>query len=442
MKNRLFRIKTSALFFIVVLLSGAFAYFKWQRQKPSNIIALSVCSLRKDVFSVYSQKPKEFYIDSLAERSIVLKQAISSDGVRGLSRYLIKILANEQSFKNYELINGENEAVIRLTRFDDPEAYFNSLEKKVSTALKSKKPFLLFPHIEYLHFPFAENEDAELDAYLLSQKSLSKTELSQRLPFFLALVPYDKLVNLYPFYFKPLPAPDALSFAFDTFKNPSSLLMWKNSVNFSDDRKLLLKFYYKKLKILDSYLEKFLSARENDSIIYLVGCHGQPFLEQKEFLHGNAIDEGTANIPAFIHFGGMKEKKEITYQTSMEKIVQTIESLAIHNLPETEFFKKARENLKEEIILQFDCRGQRFAIRNDGLSKYVQDFATGNKEFYDLTKDPDMLQNKVDELSSEQLSFYEKNLYKLFTDRLSSDDETLPQTGYCPYQIQLQKKGK
>ncbi|MDD4973894.1 MAG: hypothetical protein PHY93_06060 [Bacteriovorax sp.] len=406
--------------------------------------------MRKDELSIFTQSRtlgnKNKYLDSLGEHSIVLNQAISYDGVRGMSRYLLSALNNNSIIRNdYIFINDINQLGIsknidimnRLSRYDDQGRYFKKLEFKIQKALSDEKPFILFSHIEFLHFPFANLSDPELLNYLNRQKNISTKDLNERLPFFLALVPYDGLSKTFLNFFKPLSFSDSLSYGFKVFKDPVSLNKWKQNPSFANDIKVLRKFYKTRLNTLDTYLENFLKPREMDSFIYLVGCHGQPFLEQGEFLHGNGIDEGVANIPAFIHMPKMKERINLNQQVGMISIANTIKELVNQKLENDKFVNYAKQELEEKIILQFDCRGQRFAIRYDGKSKYVQDFATGKKEFYNLVNDPFMKRNIIDELSQDQRSFFQNNLYDLFLHKLSSSAKELPSTGYCPYQIKL-----
>lgn len=436
--------KTLALFSIVILIFGSLFFCQEFFKKPSNIIALSVCSLRKDALSIYGLQTKKYYLDELSERSLVLKQAISSDGVRGLSRHLLKALSEDQFFlKDYNLLSDSaHDAVSRLLRFDNPEIYFKNLSDKIEIALKENKPFALFPHIELLHFPFGESDSSELISFLDSQQNISRKEISERLPFFLALVPYEKLVSIYPSSFLPMSPEDALNFSFKVFKNPERLRKWKQSATFHDDRKVLLRFYHLKLKVLDTYLNHLLKGRENDSYIYIVGCHGQPFLEQEDFLHGNAIDEGTANIPAFIHLPGMSKPEFLGKQVGMEKIVQTIKELAPERLSNNKFIALSSKILSDEFMLQFDCKGQRFGVRDNGKYKYMRDFSSGEIKFFELQNDPQMQDNLSEELTSEQVEFYEKKLYDLFLNKLTSNQNDLPSASYCPFQIQINSRIK
>ncbi|MGZ3809904.1 MAG: hypothetical protein ACXVCE_17600, partial [Bacteriovorax sp.] len=245
---------------------------------------MSVCSLRKDELSIYSQNQehsnKKKYLESLGERSIVLNQAISYDGVRGMSRYLLGALNDNPIIKReYSFLNDVNQLGIskkidimeRLSRYDDHNSYFKKLKLKIQKALRANKPFILFSHIEFLHFPFADSSDPEIIHYLSLQKKISRKDLDERLPFFLALVPYDILLKNFPSFFKDMSFGDSLSYGFKVFKDPVALNRWKNNPSFSSDIEVLQKFYKARLKALDAHLEEILKARERDSFIYLVG---------------------------------------------------------------------------------------------------------------------------------------------------------------------------
>lgn len=325
----------------------------------------------------------------------------------------------------------------RVQRYDDEKLYFNNLESKIKSAINNKKAFVIFPHIEYLHFPFADKNDPELLTYLNTQKKISSENVSERLPFFLALVPYDVLMKTFPQYFKKISLTESLAYAFEIFKDPKYLKKWKQSQSFKNDIDVLHKFYSARLRSLDIHLEKILKPRENDSYIYLVGCHGEPFLEHDEFLHGNGLNEGVANIPAFIHVPNMNERININWQVGMIAIAESIKKLVDLDLSKEEFIKILNESLHEKIILQYDCRGSKFAIRNDGKYKYVENFLDGTKAFYNLTKDPNMSKNIIDKTSPEKISFYRNKMYDIFLHELSKDAKNLPMPGYCPYQIKL-----
>lgn len=145
---------------LVILLSSftfLLALYLWinisKLQNDQNIVVVSFCSLRKDLLESFTKDrnlSQNLYIDKLAKKSIILKDMVSYDGWRGLSRHLKQIPIETLTQKNYQIIGASkdnkfediSDSTLRLLRFGNKELYFQKINSEVKESSQMGKPFL------------------------------------------------------------------------------------------------------------------------------------------------------------------------------------------------------------------------------------------------------------------------------------------------------------
>lgn len=449
------------LVLIIVLVFVISHSFLFKNRTP-NIIVLSACSLKKDVITAYqSYLPgsdlENAYINKLAKKSFVFKQAVSYDAYRGIAGYLRNIpksliekreylalgapnrFQSEVDLKN-KLNNIPQTASIGdyLFRYDDPRKYFQNIQSRIEQAIKDKKPFILVSHTEWLHFPFGEMDDVELRSFLAEQK-INSPEKEKRLSFLLALFPYPLLNQYFPQYFPQKSAEDALVYAWNVIKDPKNLSEWKNSFQFKKDQKILDYYYKKQFLRFSSFNQNILEKRENDSFIFVVGCHGEPFYDHNEFLHGNGLDEESVSIPLLIHAPGMTEQIDVNHQVGMKPIAELIIDLAINRVSNEDFKDKVERQLVEDNVLHFNCAGNKFALRTKEKIKFVVDLSNDEKEIFDLNVDPLAVHNIFSTFPPDKKIALERQFYELLNDNLPLVKRDLKHNRDCLYRVRLQE---
>lgn len=413
---------TSILILMTLILSGSLVAYYFSKPSPRNIIAISVCSLGKNAFQSYnptSSLTQNLYIDKLSQRSILLTDMVSYDGWRGLSRHLRQISLKNLVEKNYQFIGATpssqiesvSDTTLRLLRFDNKDEYFNKIKAEIEFSLNQNQPFFASLHLEWAHFPFADNLDEKLNEYL-SRSSWTDKEIKNRIPFLASLLPYKVLQQKFPKAFPQIKGSDELAWAWKNFKDPISLALWKKSTSFPTDLALIKEYYLKRLKLLDQDLEKLLAPLEKKVNLFFVSCHGQPFLENDEFLHGNPFNEETAQLPAFVHLANFHSVFKVETQTSMPKMVNALNLFLSQQGSTKEWEENLPTVLSEPVLLQYDCQGQQMAIRTEGKFKYIYNFASGEEYLFqidlekqklipiDLAKNDSLIQKSKEEMIS------------------------------------------
>lgn len=447
--------KSSILILTTLVLLGSLAAYYFSKPSPRNVIAISVCSLGKNVFQSYSPASfltqnlyQNLYIDKLSQRSILLTDMVSYDGWRGLSRHLRNIPLKNLVEKNYQFIGTTNtskietvsDTTLRLLRFDNKDEYFNKIKAEIEFSLNQNQPFFASLHFEWAHFPYADDLDDKLNDYL-SRSSWTDKEIKNRIPFLAALFPYKVLQQKFPKAFPQIKESDELAWAWKNFKDPINLANWKKSSVFASDLALIKEYYLKRLQILDRELEKLLVPLEKKADIFFVSCHGQPFLEDNEFLHGNPFNEETAQLPAFIHLADSQSVFKVETQTSMPKMVNAL-SLLINQQIST---KKWEDNLptvlSEPTLLQYDCQGHQMAIRTEGKFKYIYSFASGEEQLFQIDRDKQKL-IPIDLAQNDSLVQKSKEEMISRAPHVINVSSKLKDEGYCFYNYSYSQQVK
>ncbi len=445
-------IKKNSIFILTTLiLLGSLTAYYFSKPSPRNIIAISVCSLGKNVFQSYSPTSsltQNLYLDKLSQRSILLTNMVSYDGWRGLSRHLRQIPLKNLVEKNYQFIGTTNssqiesisDTTLRLLRFDNKDEYFNKIQVEIENSLKRKQPFFASLHFEWAHFPFADDLDGRLNDYL-SKSSWDDKEIKSRIPFLAVLFPYKILQQKFPKTFPQIKESDELAWAWKNFKDPMRLAQWKKDPSFKTDLALIKEYYLKRLKILDQELEKLLVPLEKKADIFFVSCHGQPFLENNEFLHGNPFNEETAQLPAFIHLADSHSTLKIETQTSMPKMVNALSLLINQQASTKDWEENLPKVLSEPTLLQYDCQGQQMAFRTEGKFKYIYNFASGEEQLFQIDRDKQKL-ILMDLAQNDSLAQKSKEEIISRAPHVINVSSKLKDEGYCFYNYSYSQQVK
>jgi len=146
------------------------------------------------------------------------------------------------------------------------------------------------------------------------------------------------------------------------------------------EKEMLLNLYKSELKYVDEKIGDLMEKLDDigylneDTYVFIMGDHGQQFLEHGDFGHGVYLYEELCNVPLLIYNENFKEKKERTFVSGID-IGPTI--LDIANIPYPESFLGTSiftANSNREIILQ-EGRNK----RNDFIIK-------GNNIYLDIRK--------------------------------------------------------
>ena len=179
---------------------------------------------------------------------------------------------------------------------------------------------------------------------------------------------------------------------------------------------MLLNLYRSELKYVDEKIGDLMEKLDDigylneDTYVFIMGDHGQQFLEHGDFGHGVYLYEELCNVPLLIYNENFKEKKERTFVSGID-IGPTI--LDIANIPYPESFLGTSiftANSNREIILQ-EGRNKRndFIIKGNNIyldirkykialieNSYKYIMTCAQDELYNLKKDPKEKNNLID----------------------------------------------
>ena len=182
------------------------------------------------------------------------------------------------------------------------------------------------------------------------------------------------------------------------------------------EKEMLLNLYRSELKYVDEKIGDLMEKLDDigylneDTYVFIMGDHGQQFLEHGDFGHGVYLYEELCNVPLLIYNENFKEKKERTFVSGID-IGPTI--LDIANIPYPESFLGTSiftANSNREIILQ-EGRNKRndFIIKGNNIyldirkykialieNSYKYIMTCAQDELYNLKKDPKEKNNLID----------------------------------------------
>lgn len=210
------------------------------------------------------------------------------------------------------------------------------------------------------------------------------------------------------------------------------------------EKKMLLDLYRSELKYVDrkigDLIEKLDGAGylNEDTYVFIMGDHGQQFLEHGDFGHGVYLYEELCNVPLLVYNDNLKTKKEKTFASGID-IGPTILHIA-DIAPPVSFLGTSifTANSNRDIILQ-EGRYKRndFIIKGNsvyldigkykiglinGSYKYIMN-SCGQDELYNLKEDPKETKNLVDEEAEKAEEFKSKIREHIIMERRTMIDK-------------------
>jgi hypothetical protein len=298
-----------------------------QKNIRPNILVLSFCSLRQEDLTPYNQLQKTTpNISDFSKKSFIFKNGISGTSWTNALNFVGGIPKSFFETNGYHLPGLYSEGTyIRIPKRKGLELeYIPDLEYLKNLILTPQhRPFYLGVHIKYQHFPYYDwlhknnniYESLSLDSKNLLYKYMNKplsypdklsllTMLFRDRNIILANPKVESIINKFP---NQLSQTDP----YGLINNSVFLNDWKNSKSFNLDLKLLHEIYSLKLKNLDAIIEPVLNLYhdkdlQNNTIVILVGDHGDALMEHNHLYHGDTVFDEMIRFPLLIKFPNSK----------------------------------------------------------------------------------------------------------------------------------------
>ena len=376
--------KLNTLFLLLVVMAGVIWIFKSRmgsRNDIRNVVLISIDTCRADFLSCYGYQHKTTpNIDAIADEGFVFENVTSpapltlpahssmmtgtippSHGVHGNKGY--KLGDSNTTIAEVLKSNGFSTGAVISTFVMDSQfgldqgfdTYDDSFDEKLSTA------------------GIVERRGREASDHAISWIEQHKDER-----FFLFLHYYDPHANYEP------PEPFKTRYA----SNP-----YAGEIAYTD---YCVGQVIDKLKALGLY---------DSSLIIITSDHGESLGEHGEITHGYYIYDSVLKVPLIFKLPGKNETKRITERVGLVDIFPTVcQQLDIETLPEihgidlSDYFSEKmytpgqRTYYCESLVpTRYDCNPLLGAVADNW--KYIQ---TTKPELYDLSKDPEELNNVIE----------------------------------------------
>ncbi|WP_440992277.1 sulfatase [Haloarchaeobius baliensis] len=182
--------------------------------------------------------------------------------------------------------------------------------------------------------------------------------------------------------------------------------------------------YRKEVRYLDRELGSFLDELDSrgqldDTVVILVGDHGDEFTEHGRYGHGNLPYDELTHVPLIVQF---PESADIEQPATVDTLVRTIDILpTMLDIADAELAPEMKERIEGEsllpvlegddpsydmVVTEKEMRGEdhlRFGFRT-AETKYLYDGKEDEHYLYDLTTDPAEQQNLADSESLDQFT--------------------------------------
>lgn len=396
--------------------------------KP-NILVLSVCSMRKDLFTAYGRAGEPVMPAAerfLRESSVVFEKAFNGvpwiSFISFMERYFPLMTAqgylSASPYWEYPYVRVplqkarqagiENAEEINDSLFEkDYKAYAELVKNQI--LLPRSSPFALIVHVKYLHYPLIDrfNPEAEWDFYLSAEEKARVTEYLahpekyfRKLPLLLMLTSDAKYAAAHPDVRRGLKQADAKTLRALTglVSNPRFLREWEASEGYEQDLLILKKAYAGNARHLDRILEPMFNLYgdrelQRSTVVVFTGDHGEMHMERGELTHANSgFDEGLM-IPAAIRFPKdwlpqIREKA----QFHIHRIADLVEGVMNGEVDRANLSGQL-ESLREDVFVFRDCRNTLRGLRYQNKYKYFVEASSGARHLFDLERDPGELAN-------------------------------------------------
>lgn len=189
----------------------------------------------------------------------------------------------------------------------------------------------------------------------------------------------------------------------------------KGSINLSSqDVEFWRGWYDSKIRDADDRFAKFWSefakmGLAKNTLVVILSDHGTEFYEHKRFDHGHTLYDELVHIPLVFLGPGIKKSLKVKEQVTTIDLAPTILELMGIN-PSQQYksqmqgkslanFLKGSTQKSEAVFIETDYRNytHKRSIRTVDGWKFILTLETGQKELYDLNKDPHELKNVIEE---------------------------------------------
>ena len=205
--------------------------------------------------------------------------------------------------------------------------------------------------------------------------------------------------------------------------------------------------YRKEVEYLDREIGSFLEVLSDrgeleDTVVIIVGDHGDEFAEHGLYGHGNLPYDELTHVPLLIRFpdsAGINQSQEVHSSVRTVDILPTMLDLVEADLSEPMQERMEGESLLpvfegseptyDMIVTEKVMRGEdylRFGFRTEQW-KYLYDGKTENTHLYNLNDDPEETTNVVDPHQEVVKEFEEKLNERLETIEQTSEGITIPE---------------
>ncbi len=298
-------------------------------ERPTNIILISIDTLRADHLSCYGYKrPTSPTLDKLASQGLLFEEAISTSpwtlpahgslltgmypNRHGLKLVHRRLPSNITTLADVLKGHGLRTAAIVNSHYVSQRYGFN----------RGFDDFLYIKEFPETRVP----TQVEPKAYEWLSQNSSK-------PFFLFLHYYDPHSNYWslPIYEKLFVNPDYKGIA-DGSTNQLINFRHGNVSLDRSDAKHLINLYDAGILQLDDGISRLLSFLEkhrllDNTVLIITADHGEEFLDHGGVLHGQTQYEEMIHVPLIMHGPGIPKSKRIKKVASLVDIMPTILSL-------------------------------------------------------------------------------------------------------------------
>lgn len=283
------------------------------------------------------------------------------------------------------------------------KTYYSELKKMLLRP--RQKPFIIFVHTKYLHYPYIDstNENSNWDQYLSDVEKKYAIELMSHpekypldLPAPLILKGSSNILEKFP-HWRSDAKSSMLKFndQYHLFSDVGFMGPWRSSINYKKDLEIIRKVYRAKLHYLDHELKDILNLYgdpnlQENTVIILTGDHGESLMEHNILGHAANIYDEVMRFPLMVKFPRSKLTEKVVihnqfYQGTFKKIMKDIMT---GNINEENFYAKVIGDEKNKKIIMRNCENTIQGVRSNNEWKYIKNYKSGEISLYDLIRDP------------------------------------------------------
>lgn len=393
----------------------------WHPKKKPNVVIFSLCSVSGLTFHLVggpkapdpNQPRYKGRFANLMRGSYRFDNYISRHPWVNVTRYMVDRL-NPATLRelgyDYYFSEGQS-AIFRIpvrpfsakSPWDYEGAavldYREDLPKLKEMVTSLREPFVLQVHMKYMHFPYYDEKNVNFMRLFKLKPELMKRfeELKARK----TVAPEEEI---------------PIAVLFDRLRRPEvgavALLMdkenyraWEKTPNFYLDRRLIQEVYKQKWDAFVWDMQDFMNLYglghlNDDTIFVFDGDHGEAMMQHGLLGHASHVYEEFITSPLWIRFPPTHAMGEplipLNYLVHKETVGDLLVEIIRGNVHEEnlERWLKKRES---DVVVSRNCSGTIYSARTKDRWKLIVNFETGERELYDLNRDPSERSNLLGE---------------------------------------------